>query len=78
MFDEEVARDGLALLVTAAAMLLEDAQPELLKTPASPAAATVWAAMVTTLGSDLEALGAAAFVLARQSAKPIWIDGATR
>jgi hypothetical protein len=71
MIDEEVARDGMALLVTAAAMLVEDAQPELLKTPASAAAATVWAATLTTLSSDLGALGAAAFVLARHSAVPI-------
>lgn len=78
MIDEEVARDGMALLVTAAAMLVEDAQPELLKPPTSAAAATVWAATLTTLSADLGALGAAAFVLARRSAVPIWIDGAAR
>jgi hypothetical protein len=44
MIDEEVARDGMALLVTAAAMLVEDGQPALLKTPTSAAAAAVWAA----------------------------------
>jgi hypothetical protein len=76
MIDEEVARDGMALLVTAAAMLVEDTQPELLKTPASAAAATVWAATLTTLGLDLGALGAAAFVLARRSAVSVLDDGA--
>jgi hypothetical protein len=43
----------------------------LLKTPDSAAAATVWAATLTTLSSDLEALGAAAFVLARHGAVPV-------
>jgi hypothetical protein len=76
MIDEEVAREGIAVLVTAAAMLVEDAQPELLKPPASAAAAAVWDARLTTLSSDLGALSAAAFVLARHSAVPVWIDEA--
>jgi hypothetical protein len=76
MIDEEVARKGMALLVTAAAMLVEDAQPGLLKTPASAAAAAVWAATLTTLSSDLGALGAAAFVFARQTNATLLDDGA--
>jgi hypothetical protein len=67
MIDEELARDAIGLLGTAAAMLMEDAHLELLTTPTDIDAARVLAATLQRLGGDVDALGAAAAVLAQRS-----------
>lgn len=66
MIDEELARETIGLLGTAAAMLMEDAHLELVTTPANVDAAGALAATLQRLGADLNALGAAAAVLARE------------
>jgi len=66
MIEEELAREAIGLLGTAAAMLLEDAHLELVTTPAHIDAAEALAATLQRLGADLESLGAAAAVLARK------------
>jgi hypothetical protein len=67
MFDEELAREAIGLLGTAAAMLIEDAHLELLTTPTDMDAACAVAASLQRIGTDLNALGAAASVLARRT-----------
>jgi len=65
MVDENLAREAISLLGTAAAMLIEDAHDALVVRPADAAAAVAMAIMLDRLGVDLQALGAAAAVLAR-------------
>jgi hypothetical protein len=66
MIDEELARSAIGLLETAAAMLMEDAHLELLTTPADIDAACALAAALQRIGSDVNALGAAAAALAQR------------
>ncbi len=66
MIDEELARSAVGLLGTAAAFLMEDAHLELVTTPTDIDAARVVAATLQRIGGDLNALGAAAAVLARR------------
>jgi hypothetical protein len=65
---DEVAKDVMALLGPAAAMLVEDAHLLLVTVPCTPRADAELAATITALGSDLSAIGAAAAVLARRAA----------
>ena len=67
MIDEELAREAIGLLGTAAAMLIENAHLELLTTPTDIDAARDNAATLQRIGTDLNALGAAASVLARRT-----------
>jgi len=67
MIDEKLARETIGLLGTAAAMLIEDAHLELLTTPTDMDAACAVAASLQRIGTDLNALGAAASVLARRT-----------
>ncbi len=67
MIDEELAREAIGLLGTAAAMLIEDAHLELLTTPTDIDAARDIAATLQRIGTDVYALGAAAAVLAQRS-----------
>ncbi len=67
MIDEELAREAIGLLGTAAAMLIEDAHLELLTIPNDMDAACVVAATLQRIGTDVDALGAAAAVLAQRS-----------
>lgn len=66
MIDKELARETIALLGTASAMLTEDAHGQLLTKPADANQARALAATIERLGTDLIALGAAAGVLARE------------
>jgi hypothetical protein len=68
MIDDEVARGALALLGTAAAMLVEDTHSLLMAPPRSAAAAEALAAAINRLGTDLSSIGAAAAVLSRRAA----------
>jgi type II secretory pathway component PulJ len=63
MIDDEVACKALALLGTAAVMLIEDAHPLLATSPRTTKAAAELAAAIAALGADLTASGAAAAVL---------------
>ena len=65
MVDDYLAREAIGLLGTAAAMLIEDAHEALVVRPTDAAAAAVLAAKLERLGVDVQALGAAAAVLAR-------------
>ncbi len=67
MIDEELAREAIALLGTAAAMLIENAHLELLTTPTDFDATHDIAATLRRIGTDVHALGAAAAVLAQRS-----------
>ncbi len=67
MIDEELARVAIGLLGSTAAMLIEDAHLELLTTPTDMDAACVLAATLQRIGTDVDALGAAAAVLAQHS-----------
>ena len=67
MIDEELAREAVALLGTAAAMLVEDAHGLLVARPADAVKARALAAALERLGADLSALGGAGAVLVRQS-----------
>ncbi len=67
MIDEELAREAIGLLGTAAAMLIEDAHLELLTTPTDIDAARAIAATLQRIRNDVDALGAAAAVLAQRS-----------
>ncbi len=67
MIDEELAREAIGLLGTAAAMLFEDAHSELVTTPADFEAARDLAVTLQRIGTDVNALGAAAVVLAQRS-----------
>jgi hypothetical protein len=68
MIEDEVAREAIALLGTAAVMLVEDAHLLLATSPRTADDAHALAAALLALGSDLSALGAAAAVLARHAA----------
>jgi hypothetical protein len=68
MIDDEVARETLALLGTAAVMLVEDLHPLLATPPKTAQAGAELATTMARLGADLSALGAAAAVLARRAA----------
>jgi pimeloyl-ACP methyl ester carboxylesterase len=57
MIDDEVAREALALLGTAPAMLVEDAHLQLTSPPRTSGAAHALAATLHRLGGDLAALG---------------------
>jgi hypothetical protein len=65
MVDENLAREAIGLLGTAAAMLIEDAHLQLVTIPADRQEALALAQALRRLGSDLIALGAAAAVLLR-------------
>lgn len=65
MIDEELARQGVGMLGTAAAMLLEDAHDLLVTVPADADTARAIAERLTLLGADLSALAGAASVLVR-------------
>ena len=67
MIDEELAREAIGLLGAAAAMLIEDAHLELLTNPTDIDAARDIAATLQRIGTDVDALGAAAAVLAQRS-----------
>ncbi len=67
MIDEELAREGIGLLGAAAAMLIEDAHLELLTTLTDMGEACAIAATLQRIGGDVDALGAAAAVLAQRS-----------
>jgi len=67
MIDEELARETIGLLGAAAAILIEDAHLELLTTPINIGAARTMAATLQRIGTDVNALGAAAAVLAQRS-----------
>ena len=65
MIDEELAREAIGLLGTAAAMLIEDAHGGLVALPTDASSGAALATLLGRLGADLSALGAAAAVLAR-------------
>lgn len=67
MIDEELARSAIGLLGTAAAMLMEDAHQELVIVPTDTDAARAIAVTMQRIGTDVDALGAAAAVLAQRS-----------
>jgi FPC/CPF motif-containing protein YcgG len=67
MIDEELAREAIGLLGAAAAMLVEDAHLELLTNPTDIDTARDIAATLQRIGTDVDALGAAAAVLAQRS-----------
>lgn len=68
MIDEELARSAIELLGTAAAMLMEDAHEQLATTPSDIDEARAIAATLQRIGTDVNALGAAAASLAQPSA----------
>ena len=63
MIDEELAREAIGLLGTAAAMLIEDAHLQLVTTPTDIEEAKALASVLQRLGADLTALGGAAAVM---------------
>ena len=67
MIDEKLARETTGLLGTAAAMLIEDAHLELATIPTDIDAARDIATTLQRIGTDVNALGAAAVVLAQRS-----------
>lgn len=67
MIGEELARETIGLLGTAAAMLIEDAHSVLVTTPADIEAARDLAAELQRIGTDVNALATAAVVLAQLS-----------
>ncbi len=66
MIDDELAREAIGMLGTAAAVLIEDAHQQLVTLPADRQAAVHLAEALQQLGSDLTALGAASAVLIRR------------
>jgi hypothetical protein len=66
MIEEELAREAIGRLGTAAAMLIEDAHLQLVTTPGDMEAARAIASTLHRLGAELVALGAAAQVMARK------------
>ena len=66
MAETSIMRDGVAALATAAAVLIEDAHPQLLSASVQLADQ---AASLHSLGADLAVLGAAAAILARHEAQ---------
>jgi hypothetical protein len=67
MISEGLAREAIGNLGTAAAMLIEDVHLDLLTSPADIDAAWKMAVILQSIGTELDALGAAAAVLAKQS-----------
>ena len=67
MIDEELAWSAIGFLSTAAAMLMEDAHLELITTPSDLDEARAIAATLQRIGTDVNALGAAAAELAHRS-----------
>jgi FPC/CPF motif-containing protein YcgG len=67
MVDEGLAREIIGCLGTAAAVLIEDVHLDLLTSPTDIDAARNIAAILQRIGTDLDALGAAAAVLAQRS-----------
>ena len=67
MIDERLVREAIGCLGTAAAMLIEDVHLDLLTIPIDLDAARKIAVVLQGIGNDLDALGAAAAVLARRS-----------
>jgi hypothetical protein len=60
MIDEGLARETIANLGAAAAMLIEDVHLDLLTSPIDVDAARKIAVILQRIGNDLDALGAAA------------------
>ncbi len=65
MVDDELARESVAMLGTAAAMLIEDAHLQLVTVPVNRQQAVALAEALQRLGAELMSLGAAAAVLVR-------------
>ena len=59
MIDEDLAREAVALLGTAAAMLIEDAHDQLVTRPHDAAGAAALGVTLSRLGDDLSALAGA-------------------
>ncbi len=68
MIDEDLARKTVALLGTAAAMLIEDAHDQLVTRPLDASDAAALGATLSRLGDDLSALAGAVRVLTRRDA----------
>ncbi|MBA3643236.1 MAG: hypothetical protein H0W59_04115 [Chloroflexia bacterium] len=68
MIDEDLARRTVALLGTAAAMLIEDAHDQLVTRPLDALEAAALGATLSRLGDDLSALASAVRVLTRRNA----------
>lgn len=68
MIDEDLAREAVALLGTAAAMLIEDAHDQLVTRPLDASGAAALGITLSRLGDDLSALARAAQVLTRGDA----------
>ena len=68
MIDEGLAREAVALLGTAAAMLIEDAHDQLVAQPLDAAGAAALGVTLSRLGDDLSALAGAVLVLTRRDA----------
>jgi len=63
MIDQNLARETIALLGTAAAMLIEDAHDQLVTRPLDASEAAALGATLTRLGDDISALAGAVRVL---------------
>jgi|GEM_PF-6867849 len=68
MIDEDLALEAVALLGTAAAMLLEDAHDQLITRPRDASGGAALGITLGRLGDDLSALARAARVLTRRDA----------
>ena len=68
MIDEDLARKAVALLGTAAAMLIEDAHDQLVTRPRDASDDAALGATLSRLGDDLSALAGAARVMTRRDA----------
>lgn len=68
MVDENLAREAIGLLSTAAAMLIEDAHDALVVRPTDAWHAAALGATLGRLGDDLSALAGAVQVLTRRDA----------
>lgn len=68
MIDEDLALEAVALLGTAAAMLIEDAHDRLVTRPLDASGTAALGATLSRLGDDLSALAGAARVLTRRDA----------
>ncbi len=68
MIDEDLAREAVTLLGTAAAMLIEDAHDQLVTRPLDASAAAALGATLNRLGDDLSALAGAVRVLTGRDA----------
>lgn len=68
MIDQDLARNTVALLGTAAAMLMEDSHDQLVTRPLDASEAAALGSALTRLGNDLNALAGAVQVLTRRDA----------